>query len=128
VNSNGLHDDDHYTCVYDMYLIFSHAIEEETFLSLIQTASYTAYYTDVSGNETSQTWTNTNKYLSGEVSQPDGVTVLGGKTGTTGAAGYCLVLLSQNENKEPVISIVMQSDGRNDLYSVMNQMLSNFAK
>jgi D-alanyl-D-alanine carboxypeptidase (penicillin-binding protein 5/6) len=128
VNSNGLHDEDHYTCVYDLYLIFSHAIEDETFRQLIQTASYTAYYTDASGNETSQTWTNTNKYLNGEVSQPDNVTVVGGKTGTTRAAGYCLVLLAQNENKEPVISIVMQSDGRNDLYSVMNQMLANFAK
>ncbi len=123
VNPNGLHDDDHYTCVYDLYLIFSHAIEQEQFLNLIQTTSYTVYYTDANGNQTSQSWTNTNKYLNGEVTQPEGITVLGGKTGTTGAAGYCLVLLSENENNEPVISIVLKADARSNLYYVMNQVL-----
>ncbi len=128
VNPNGLHDDDHYTCVYDLYLIFSHAIELEEFVNLIQTTSYTVYYTDANGADTSQSWVNTNKYLNGEVSQPDGITVVGGKTGTTGAAGYCLVLLSYNEDNEPVISIVLKADARSNLYYVMNQVLSNFAK
>lgn len=128
VNANGLHDEDHYTCVYDLYLIFAHAIEEDFFMQLIQTTSYTVYYTDASGTQASQTWTNTNKYLNGEVTQPDGITVLGGKTGTTNAAGYCLVLLSNNDKKEPVISVILKSDGRNNLYYVMNQVLANFAK
>lgn len=128
VNSHGLHDEDHYTCVYDLYLIFSHAIEEDIFMQLIQTTSYSVYYTDASGADASQTWTNTNKYLNGEVTQPDGITVLGGKTGTTNAAGYCLVLLSNNDKKEPVISIILKSDGRSNLYYVMNQVLANFAK
>ena len=128
VNPNGLHDEEHYTCVYDLYLIFAHAIEENFFLQLIQTTSYTVYYTDASGAQTSQAWTNTNKYLNGEVTQPEGVTVLGGKTGTTNAAGYCLVLLSNNDKKEPVISIILKSDGRSNLYYVMNQVLANFAK
>lgn len=128
VNANGLHDEEHYTCVYDLYLIFAHAIEEDFFIQLIQTTSYTVYYTDASGAQTSQTWTNTNKYLNGEVTQPEGVTVLGGKTGTTNAAGYCLVLLSNNDKKEPVISIILKSDGRSNLYYVMNQVLANFAK
>ncbi len=128
VNPNGLHDDDHYTCVYDLYLIFSHAIELDDFVNLIQTTSYTVYYTDANGSDASQTWTNTNKYLNGEVTQPEGITVLGGKTGTTNAAGYCLVLLSDNDKNEPVISIILKADGRSDLYYVMNQVLANFAK
>lgn len=128
VNPNGLHDEEHYTCVYDLYLIFAHAIEEDFFMQLIQTTSYTVYYTDASGAPASQTWTNTNKYLNGDVKQPDGITVLGGKTGTTNAAGYCLVLLSNNEKKEPVISVILKSDGRSNLYYVMNQVLANFAK
>ena len=128
VNPNGLHDEAHYTCVYDLYLIFAHAIEEDFFMKLIQTTSYTVYYTNASGGQASQTWTNTNKYLNGEVSQPDGVTVLGCKTGTTNPAGYWLVLLSNNDKKEPVISIILKSDGRSNLYYVMNQVLANFAK
>ena len=83
---------------------------------------------DASGNEASQTWSNTNKYLTGEVSVPDGITVVGGKTGTTNAAGYCLILYSMNANNEPVISVVMKSDARSNLYYVMNQMLSNFSE
>ncbi len=128
VNPNGLHDEAHYTCVYDMYLIFARAIELEDFTKLIRTTSYTAYYTDASGAQASQSWTNTNKYLNGEVTQPEQVTVLGGKTGTTHAAGYCLVLLSDNEKNEPVISIIFKSDGRSNLYYGMNQLRSNFAK
>lgn len=128
VNPNGLHDDGHYTCVYDLYLIFAQAIKEDFFVQLIQTTSYTAYYTNASGAQASQTWTNTNKYLNGEVRQPEGVTVLGGKTGTTNPAGYCLVLLSNNDKKEPVISIILKSDARSNLYYVMNQVLANFAK
>ena len=123
VNPNGLHDEAHYTCVYDLYLIFARAIEEDFFVKLIQTTSYTVYYTDASGAQATQTWTNTNKYLNGEVTQPESVTVLGGKTGTTNPAGYCLVLLSNNDKKEPVISIVLKSDARSNLYYVMNQVL-----
>ena len=127
MNPHGLHDENHYTCVYDLYLIFAHAIELEDFLQLIRTTSYTAYYTDANGGQTSQAWTNTNRYLSGEVTQPEGLTVVGGKTGTTNAAGNCLVLLSSNAKKDPVISIIMKSDTRDNLYYVMNQVLSNFS-
>lgn len=127
VNPNGLHDEDHYTCAYDLYLIFSQAILNEQFRSYISTNSFTSNYVDASGNEASQTWSNTNKYLTGEVSVPDGITVVGGKTGTTNAAGYCLILYSMNSDNEPVISVVMKSDARSNLYYVMNQMLSNFS-
>ncbi len=127
-NPHGLHDENHYTCVYDLYLIFSHAIELDGFLKLIQTTSYTTYYTHADGSQGSQAWTNTNRYLSGEVTQPEGLTVIGGKTGTTNAAGNCLVLLSNNAKKEPVISIILKSDTRDNLYYVMNQVLGNFTK
>lgn len=127
VNPHGLPDEDHYTTVYDLYLIFNAAISDARFVSIINSASYQAVYTDVTGNTVTQTWTNTNKYLNGEVKTPNGITVIGGKTGTTGAAGYCLVLLSENSEKEPLISIVLKADGRSDLYLLMNELLSNFS-
>lgn len=127
VNPHGLPDEDHYTTVYDLYLIFNAAISDERFTSIINSASYQATYTDASGNTVTQTWKNTNKYLNGEVKTPDGITVIGGKTGTTRDAGYCLVLLSENNAKEPVISIVLKADGRSDLYLLMSDMLSNFS-
>lgn len=127
-NPHGLHDENHYTCAYDLYLIFSHAIGLEDFLQLIQTTSYTAYYTNAAGAQSSQAWTNTNRYLSGDVAQPEGLTVIGGKTGTTNAAGNCLVLLSNNAKKEPVISVILKSDTRDNLYYVMNQVLSAYVR
>ena len=73
------------------------------------------------------TWENTNQYLSGHAKSPDGFTVIGGKTGTTGDAGYCLVLYSMNEQSQPIISIVLKADGKSNLYLLMNEMLSGFA-
>jgi D-alanyl-D-alanine carboxypeptidase (penicillin-binding protein 5/6) len=127
VNANGLPDEEHYTTVYDMYLIFKEAIKQQTFVDLIHTGSYDASYTDASGKQVSKTWTNTNHYISGETQAPEGITVVGGKTGTTNAAGFCLVLYSTNKNGEDIISIVFKADGRSDLYLLMNQILSSFA-
>jgi D-alanyl-D-alanine carboxypeptidase (penicillin-binding protein 5/6) len=127
VNANGLPDEEHYTTVYDMYLIFQEAIKQETFLELIKTSSYDASYTDSNGNTVNKTWNNTNRYVSGETTPPEDITVVGGKTGTTNAAGYCLVLYSTNQKGEDIISIVYKADGRSNLYLLMNQILSTFA-
>jgi D-alanyl-D-alanine carboxypeptidase (penicillin-binding protein 5/6) len=127
VNSNGLPDDDHYTTVYDMYLLFKEAIRYTDFVNIIQTPSYTATYTDASGNEVTKVWNTTNRYLNGKKDAPSGITVIGGKSGTTGAAGYCLVLYSRNEAGEDIVSIVYKADGISNLYLLMNQILEGYA-
>ena len=53
--------------------------------------------------------------------------MIGGKTGTTGAAGYCLVLYSQNTAGQPIVSIVLKADCKSNLYLLMNEMLGGFA-
>lgn len=126
INPNGLHDEDHYTTVYDLYLLFQAAIQEETFLELIQTQEYTVDYTDAAGNPVQQVWKSTNKYLLGLEEAPNGITVIGGKTGTTNAAGYCLALLSKNAAGDTIVSIVMKADSRNNLYYYMNELLYGF--
>ena len=127
VNPNGLPDDDHYTSVYDLYLIAQAAFSNETFQEITHTATYDAVYTDAQGNTVERTWNNSNRYLTGDVETPEGFTVVGGKTGTTGEAGYCLVLYSKNAKDEPIISIVLKADCRINLYLLMNEMLSGFA-
>ena len=127
VNANGLPDEKHYTSVYDMYLIFQEAIKLQDFVDIIKTDSIDVSYADASGNTVSKTWANTNQYLKGETQSPDGIMVIGGKTGTTNAAGYCLVLYSNNKKGEDIISIVYKSDGRSNMYLLMNQILSTFA-
>jgi D-alanyl-D-alanine carboxypeptidase (penicillin-binding protein 5/6) len=126
VNPNGLPDSNHYTTVYDLYLIFNEAIKDERFVEIIQSKSYDAIYSR-DGETQEVTWENTNQYLAGTSTAPTGFTVIGGKTGTTGEAGYCLVLYSKNSAGDPIISIVLKADGRSNLYLLMNQMLSGFA-
>jgi D-alanyl-D-alanine carboxypeptidase (penicillin-binding protein 5/6) len=126
VNPNGLPDSEHYTSVYDLYLIFQAALQNETFVDIISTKSYDVVYTS-NDEQTETTWENTNQYLSGQSSAPDGFTVVGGKTGTTGEAGYCLVLYSYNPSGQPIISIVLKADGKSNLYLLMNEMLRGFA-
>ena len=127
VNANGLPDDEHYTTVYDMYLIFQEAIKSQAFVDIIKTKSIDVTFQDANGNDVSKTWNNTNHYNTGETDAPDGITVIGGKTGTTNAAGYCLVLYSTNKKGEDIISIVFKGDARSNMYLLMNQILSTFA-
>ena len=123
VTPNGLHDDEHYTCVYDMYLIFSAAIQKKKFVSLIDKATYTANFEGKDGSARQKTWENTNGYLTGEYAVPEGISIVGGKTGTTSQAGSCLVLFSRNARKEKIISIVFHADYRYTLFQFMSQLL-----
>lgn len=127
VNANGLPDEDHYTTVYDMYLIFQEAIQTQDFIDIIHTKSYDAAYQNASGNTVTQTWKSTNRYLNGQTTEPEDITVIGGKTGTTNAAGYCLVLYSKNQKGDDIVSIVYKGKTRSDMYTLMNQILSTFA-
>ena len=127
VTPNGLHDEEHYSTVYDMYLFMNAAVKNETFLEIIKSSHYTANYTDAAGNPVTKEWDSTNKYLMGTEPMPGGVTVIGGKTGTTGEAKYCLVQYNENTAKEPVISIVLKADSRDNMYLLMSEMLKNFA-
>ena len=126
VNANGLHNEDHYTTVYDMYLLFERALEYKVIYDIVTTVGYDVAYTDANGNAVQQSWLNTNMYLTNQVRVPTGITILGGKTGTTNPAGYCLVLLSRNTSNQELISIVFNADSRNNLYYLMNQILDTF--
>lgn len=127
VNPSGLPDENHYTTIYDMYLIFSNAISLESFVAIISSQTHDVAYTNAQGAAVSKTFKNTCGYLTGAYTAPENVKVTGGKTGTTGEAGHCLVLLSQNAKNERIISIVYKADGKKDLYSFMNEILSGFA-
>lgn len=128
VNPSGLPDTNHYTTVYDMYLIFKEALQNPDFVELISTKSKTITYTSVNGKTIEKTYRNTNGYFTGYTKAPGDFTIIGGKTGTTGAAKYCLVLYSQNEAGEDIISIVFKADCKSNLYWLMNQILRGFAK
>lgn len=128
VNAHGLHDDDHYTTVYDLYLIFQKALENEEFREICGSTSYQASYTDASGKNVTAQWDNTMQYFTRNKIPPEDVTVLAGKTGTTTKALSCLVLLSENKAGEEFISIILKSQDRGVLYEEMNDLLEEINK
>lgn len=71
------------------------------------------------------TWEPTNYYASGDAAAPEGVKVIGGKTGTTDEAGSCLVLYEQDQQGRPYISIVMGASQKSILYDNMTRLMSS---
>ena len=125
VNPSGLHDENHYTTVYDIYLMLNEALSYPKFAEVMQLSSYNLTFTR-NGEEQTIHMDSTDQYMTHQVSAPKNVTVLGGKTGTTGDAGSCLALVSQNAYGEPFISIVLHAPTKTVLYENMNQLLSQF--
>ena len=97
VTPNGLDAENHYTTAYDLACISSYAIQNETFLDIIQTASHT-FHEQTNGK--SFTVNNKNRFLE----------LYGGaigiKTGFTNDAGYCFVGAVQQDGKV-FVSVVL---------------------
>ena len=125
-NPHGMPAEGHYTSAYDLYLIFSNAVQNEEFVEIISTKKYEAVITESDGDVRKREWENSNRYINGKYDAPDDITVVGGKTGTTQEAGYCLVLLSNNVESQPIVSVVLKSGGPSDLYLLTGEILSRF--
>ncbi len=127
-NPHGLSDDNHYTTAYDLYLIFNEAIKYDSFNEIIHMTSYQTTYYDKDGKAKELTVNNTNRFLKGDFQAPENITVIGGKTGTTNAAGHCLILLSRDVSGAPYISVILNSSASDVLYPEMVQLLEQINK
>lgn len=125
MNPNGLQDEEHYTTVYDLYLMFQKALEYDFFVEALQAPSYEASYLAADGSSVTATWSSTNQFTKGDVTVPDGVTAVGGKTGTTTAAMSCLVQLFEDEAGARYVAIILGCRERAILYQEMQSFLSN---
>lgn len=122
-NPNGLTEEGHYMTVYDLYLIFQEALQYDLFNQIIQMSTYTSTYRDRNGNEKALDIKTSNRYLRGSYEMPTNVTIIGGKTGTTIAAGSCLILLSRSSDGTPYISVIMKDSSGDQLYEDMSKLL-----
>ena len=128
VNPHGLHNENHYTTAYDLYLIFNEAIKYDSFNEIIHMTSYQTAYYDKDGKAKELTVNSTNRFLRGDFQAPENITVIGGKTGTTNAAGHCLILLSRDTSGAPYISVILNSSASDVLYPEMVQLLEQINK
>lgn len=128
VNPHGLTDMDHYTTAYDLYLMFNEAVKNETFNEIIHMTSYQTTFYDKNGKAKEFKRQTTNLFLKGDKKAPENVNIIGGKTGTTNAAGHCLMLLSRDEGGSPYISIILRSTSKDELYNEMIDLLEEIHK
>ncbi|BCN33009.1 D-alanyl-D-alanine carboxypeptidase family protein [Anaeromicropila herbilytica] len=105
VNSNGLHNDKHYTSAYDMALISKAAISNSTFRKVTSTVSYVIPPTNI--QKESRYLTNHHKMLRSTCYHYDGC--IGGKTGYTTISKNTLVTFAKKGDLE-LICVVMHSD------------------
>ena len=124
MNPTGLHNENHYTTVYDIYLMLNEALKYDEFVNIMQVSVYDFQYENADGEEMHVTLDSTDHHLTGETEPPKDVTVLGGKTGTTAAAGHCLAVVAQNAYGQFYISIVVGALSKEDLYEDQNILLS----
>lgn len=123
-NPHGLTDENHYTTAYDLYLILNEAMKYDKFLEIINQSTYTLEYTDSEGKQQSREFTSTNRFLTQKATAPEGITVIGGKTGTTKAAGSCLALLSKDSSGKWYCSIVLKAEGTDIVFEEMSDLLT----
>lgn len=128
VNPHGLSDENHYTTAYDLYLIFNEALKYPEFRKIISTEEFKTAYQGSNGKTVNATWKGTNWYLTGERNAPDGLTVLGGKTGTTLSAGSCLIMASSDASKKEYISVVLKAQNHDVLYDNMSNILNKIVE
>jgi len=127
-NPHGLTQDGHYTTAYDLYLIFNEAIKYEKINEIIHMTSYQTTFYKGDGEARELSINTTNRFLKGDFQAPENVTVIGGKTGTTNAAGHCLMLLSRDTSGAPYISVILCSEANDILYPEMIDLLDEINK
>ena len=115
-NSHGLHDEDHYTCCYDMALIARAAYYNDEFMKITGTSFYNMPATN---KHDAKILTNHHWFLNGTQKYEYCV---GGKTGATTQAGYALVTYARKDGKN-LISVVMHAPTWADVYADSKRLL-----
>ena len=107
-NSHGLHDPEHYTTAYDIYLMAHAAMENETFRTIVSTPSYTLSATNYHNERTIY---STNGFLSGYYVRNQLYSkAIGIKTGNTDEAGRCLASAAVDEEGRTFYCVLLGSE------------------
>ena len=137
-NVTGLHDNRHYSTAADMTSIFAYALENEFFRRVVTTDTYVTYleyYHNGVLKEYRMTFQNTTtspvkgRFAKNRVSLDfDGGSIVGGKTGYTEEAKYCLALLVKGDGGEEYILIAAGSDSAKDSAEDCYYICENYLK
>lgn len=126
VNPHGLHDENHYTCAYDMAMITKYAIQNPDFKKFICTVNY--QFPPTSKGEIRYDSRNHHKMMQGGLYEYDGC--IGGKTGYTSDAGSTLVTIAERDGMT-LVCVVMKEDQPShwtDTATLLDYGFQNFQK
>ena len=104
-NSYGLHDDNHYSCAYDLYLIAREAMKNDTFREIVKKTSYKLGPTNVYPKD-DRFFRTTNELIKPSSKQYYYENAIGIKTGYTSQAKNCLVAAATKDGLE-FITVVL---------------------
>lgn len=107
-NPHGLHDPEHYTTAYDIYLMAHAAMDNETFRTIVRSPSYTIPATNMQPERTIYTTNGLlgSWYFTGYLYSK----AIGIKTGNTGEAGRCLASAAVDELGRTFYCVVLGSE------------------
>lgn len=126
-NPHGLHDDNHYTTAYDEYVILRYCLDYDLFRDIAQSTEYEFSYEDAAGQIKTMSVVTTNKFKLGQYEMPQGMSIIGGKTGNTFAAGPCLIQSVSNADGEEFIIGIFGGGNNDKLYRQMQYMMNKAA-
>ena len=111
VNPNGVHDENHYSCAYDLALMGKYAMKNETFRNIVSTVRYTLPVTN-KYDKADRIFLTTNKLINEKSGQFYKYTT-GVKTGYTDAAKNCIVASAKKDDME-LIAVIMGAANDNN--------------
>ena len=103
-------------------------VDKLEFLGIIDTGSIKVNVLQSNSRVKTYTFTSTNQFLSGNYALPDGLIMLGGKTGTTNKAGCCLALYVIDKDGDCYIAEIFGAGSYDALYMSMIQLLSHISE
>lgn len=107
-NPNGLHDPEHYTTAYDIYLMAHAAMQYEAFRTIVSTPKYVIPATNMSGERTLRT---TNALIDNwRIAGYTYSKAIGIKTGSTDAAGQCLASAAVDAQGRTFYCIILKAE------------------
>ncbi len=108
-NTSGLHDPDHYTTAEDMAVIMREAMANDHCRQVLSTYQYTTSVTPQHPEGILLTSTMFSRMYGTE---PDGATVIAGKTGYTHEAGHTMVSYAEGEDGHQYILATLKGSNR----------------
>ena len=100
-NPSGIHNKDHYTTAYDLYLIAKYAMQKQEIRDIVTKQSYTLRNTNKYESATRK-FTTSNYMIDDNKSKYFYEYAIGGKTGYTEEAGDCVIEFAKKDDMELV--------------------------